>query len=98
MKKLFWILPLALMLCGCANTRLRMSVADFDFRKPAQITAGQYEAGVIYEAGCQDGAKAEGATKALPLAFYEKLMDMISKLECRLRLFSFECSPVGVKP
>lgn len=93
MKKLFWILPLVL--CGCANTRLRMSVADFDFRKPAQITAGQYEAGVIFEAGCQDAVK-QAESKALPLAFYEKLFEMISKLECRLRLLSFESAPAGV--
>ena len=96
MKKLIMILPLAL-LCGCANTRLRMSVADFDFRKPAQITAGQYEAGVIYEAGCQDAAVKAPEPRALPLAFYEKLFEMIAKLECRLRLFSFESSPVGVR-
>lgn len=100
MKSMFIPIVAVLLASGCANTKIKMSVADLDFRKPAQIEAGIRENEVFYQTEAVDKAKAtaaEGQAKAMPIAFYEKLFDMISKLECRIRLFSFESAPAVVK-
>lgn len=97
MKRLIVPVMAVALLAGCASTKLKMSVADLDFRKPAQIEAGIRENEVFYEVAPVKAEPAQETAKALPIAFYEKLFDMISKLECRLRLFSFESCPVNMK-
>lgn len=92
MKKLLLTVPVAVALCaGCANTKVRMSVIDFDFRKPDQIAAGAAENEAFYNTA----PTVKGEAKALPVAFYQAALDAITKLEARLRVLSFESCPVG---
>lgn len=90
MKTLMLITLLAA--AGCVSQQGRLAVLDLDFRKEKQLQAGAREAEAPYRdwtAAAQPEIK-EGKTEALPLTWWELLMNMISKLECRVTLVRVE--------
>lgn len=96
------VIPLLLcvsLMCGCASTKMRLALVDFDFRTPQQRVADVRENEVFYETYVATSKQEanENQEKALPLSFYEKALEVIGKLKARLRIFSLELSPVVVK-
>lgn len=90
MKTLMLITLLAA--AGCVSQQGRLAVLDLDFRKEKQLQAGAREAEAPYRdwtAAAQPDIK-EGKTESLPLTWWELLMNMISKLECRVTLVRVE--------
>jgi len=88
------LLTLALLLgAGCASN-MRYTLADLDMRKADQITAGQYDAGVVFESRKGVGPlSATAPTKAVPPSFYEKAIEVLPKLRWRFRILVIESSP-----
>lgn len=89
------ILMFALMLglaSGCVSQQGRLAVLDLDFRKEKQLLAGAREAEAPYRdwTAQEQPAIEEVKTEALPLTWWELLMNMISKLECRVTLVRIE--------
>lgn len=90
MKTLMLITLLAA--AGCVSQQGRLAVLDLDFRKEKQLQAGAREAEAPYRdwtAAAQPEIE-EVKAESLPLTWWETLMNMISKLECRVTLVRVE--------
>jgi|AntAceMinimDraft_10_1070366.scaffolds.fasta_scaffold22235_5 hypothetical protein len=103
--KLIIGLVLILTVCGCWTIKLdsgeykqgRLVVCDFDFRKDKQLQAGAREAEAPYrnwQTQIQPSIQ-EVTTEALPLSWWQQLMNMISRLECRVSLLRVEWANRG---
>ena len=101
MKFNHFMLILVLVCTGCATTdQGRVAVLDIDFRKPEQIQAGAREAETPYRnwnTAAAVLAKDEPVKEKLTLSWWATLMDMITKLECRITLFRWEYTNIGRK-
>lgn len=91
MKILNVLVLQTMLLCGCVSQQGYLAVADFDFRKPAQIEAGVREVEAPYKNWINNTqaeiVEKEMRTESVPLAWWEFLFNMVSKLECRVTLF-----------
>ena len=94
MKKLLTMTVTGVLLAtGCASN-MRFTAADLDMRRADQITAGQFDAGVVYQARKAPLAVAAPAKISTgTLSVYEKLIAVLPKLAWRVRVFTFESSP-----
>ncbi len=88
MKKL---ILMCLLCAGCVSQQGYLAVADFDFRKPAQIEAGIREVEAPYKnwtaQTTQEIKEDEVKKESISLAWWEIILNAISKLECRVTLF-----------
>jgi hypothetical protein len=95
-KKLAMMVIIGILLCGCVSQQGRLAIMDLDFRKPAQIEASVKEKEAPYKDWTVISVPSaiieneQVKTESLPIVWWEKLFELISKLECRLTLFQIE--------
>ena len=78
---------------GCISQQGRLSIMDFDFRKPDQIMAGAREAEAPFKnwsAPAQLETGEEVEIKTIPISWWANMLELLTKLECRVTLLSIE--------
>jgi len=93
MKMTILILTLMTMLSGCISQQGRLSIMDFDFRKSDQIMAEAREAEAPFKnwsSPIQPENGEEVNIKAIPISWWANMLELLTKLECRVTLLSVE--------
>ena len=85
-------------MCGCITQQGRLHILDFDFRKPNQILAYSREAEAPYKdwdkTQTEENEEYDVEAKAIPITWWTKILELVTKLECRFTLLRIEWKDV----